>query len=94
MREWDGLYKSKEAKMILVGNVEGYKCHQVGHHYVIYNKTQAGHKDPLKGRDKSVFLPFDPKALNFSNIPNKQILFHINLDEELIIEKSEAHKIT
>ena len=77
--------------MILVGNVEGYKFRQEGRHFVVVNKTQTDKKDPLKGKDKSVFLGFDAKSFNFSNIPNKQILFYLNLDEEVIIEKSEVY---
>ena len=74
--------------MILVGNVEGYKVTHEGSHYIVFNKTQGSKKDFLKGKDNSVFAPFDAKASNFSNIPNKQILFHLNLDEEEVIQKS------
>ena len=77
--------------MILVGNVEGYSYHPEGHHYIVYNKTQTDRKDPLKGREKTVFLPFDSNAANFSNIPSKQILFYLNLDEEVIISKEEVN---
>jgi hypothetical protein len=38
-------------------------------------------------KEKSVFVSFDPKAFNFTNVSNKEMLFHINLDEEEIISK-------
>jgi hypothetical protein len=34
-----------------------------------------------------VFTAFDSNQYNYSNITNKEILFHLNLDEEEIITK-------
>lgn len=42
-------------------------------------------KNSLK--NKSVFVGFDSNQYNYSNITDKEIMFHINLDEEEIITK-------
>ena len=36
-------------------------------------------------------MGFDPKSFNFTNVSNKEVLFHINLDEEEIISKENVH---
>jgi hypothetical protein len=41
-------------------------------------------------KNKSVFLPFDSKNFSFSNASSKEVLFHINLDEEEIITKEKV----
>lgn len=38
-KEWDEIYQSKDAKFILVGNIEGYKFRKEGNHYLVYNKS-------------------------------------------------------
>jgi hypothetical protein len=35
LKEWNNIYTSKDAKFVMVGNVEGYKVKQEGKHFVI-----------------------------------------------------------
>ncbi len=66
----------------MVGNVEGYKIRKEGSHYIVFNKTRAEKRDKTVDKGtKSVFMPFEPLKFNFCNISNKQIIFHVNLDE-------------
>lgn len=86
----------------MVGNVEGYKFRKEGSHYVVLNKTRGQKREGMPGvKEKTVFKPFDSEKFNFCNVSNKEVLFHVNLDEEVIIGKeevpfylSQAHKIT
>ena len=45
----------------------------------------------MVNKEKTVFIGFDPKSFNFTNVSNKEVLFHINLDEEEIISKENVH---
>lgn len=91
MKEWNNIYTSKDAKFILVGNVEGYKYRVEGKHYIILNRTYQPKKENSLVKNaknnKTVFIAFDTNQFNYSNITNKEIMFHINLDEEEIITK-------
>jgi hypothetical protein len=40
---------------------------------------------------KTVFLAFDSQKNNYSNLSNKEIMFHINLDEEELITKENVN---
>lgn len=91
MKEWNNIYTSKDSKFVLVGNVEGYKYRVEGNHFVILNRTYQQKKDNSLVRNAfknhSVFVAFDNSQYNYSNITDKEIMFHINLDEEEIITK-------
>jgi hypothetical protein len=91
VKEWNGIYNSKASKFVLVSNVDGYRYRKEGRHYVIGNKSKVEHKpnelQQQARKNKSVFLPFDSKKFSFSNASSKEVLFHINLDEEEIITK-------
>ena len=91
VKEWNGIYNSKASKFVLVSNVDGYRYRKEGRHYVIGNKNKVEHKhnelQQQAKKNNSVFLPFDNKNFSFSNASSKEILFHINLDEEEIITK-------
>lgn len=91
MKEWNNIYTSKDSKFILVGNVEGYKHRAEGKHHIILNRTYQQKKEnnlvKLARKNKTVFAAFDSNQYNYSNITNKEIMFHINLDEEEIITK-------
>lgn len=59
---------------------------------IVYNKTyQSNRKENIltkKAKDnKTVFMAFDCKLPNYSNVSNKEIMFHVNLDEEELITK-------
>ena len=70
---------------MLGGNVEGYKIRPEGRHFIAMNpsypvkKENSLVKNSLK--NKSVFVGFDSSQYNYSNITDKEIMFHINLDE-------------
>lgn len=76
---------------MLIGNVEGYKARREGKHYVVLNRTYPLKKENGLVRNarknKSVFLAFDSNQYNYSNISSKEIMFHVNLDEEELITK-------
>ena len=38
-KEWNSIYQSKDSKLIMVGNVEGFKVRKEGLHYVVLNKA-------------------------------------------------------
>ena len=89
-REWATIYSSKDAKFVLVGNVEGYKTRLEGSHVIALNRTYSRKESILvkKAREgKTVFLGFDSALPNYSNVSNREVLFHVNLDEEEIITK-------
>lgn len=89
-REWASIYSSKDAKFVLVGNVEGYKTRLEGSHVIAFNRTYARKESILvkKAKEgKTVFLGFDSALPNYSNMSNREVLFHVNLDEEEIITK-------
>ena len=83
-REWSAIYQSKNSKLILTGNVEGYKYRPENNHIIALNRSYPPPKDgPLakKSRDgKVVFLAFDSNLPNYNNISSKEVLFHVNLD--------------
>ena len=59
---------------------------------IVYNKTyQNNRKENIltkKAKDnKTVFMAFDSKLPNYSNVSNKEVMFHVNLDEEELITK-------
>lgn len=75
----------------MMGNVEGYKFRKEGSHYVILNKTLTGKREStITNKEKTVFIPFDSEKFNFCNISNKEVIFHVNLDEEVIISKEDV----
>jgi hypothetical protein len=90
-KEWQKIYKSKDAKFVMVGNVEGFKSRAEGAHVVVLNKTYPLRKEtPLirtARQNKTVFLGFDQAQANYSNVSAKEVIFHLNLDEEEIITK-------
>lgn len=43
-KEWHQIYKSKDAKFIMVGNVESYKTRAEGTHVIAYNKSYPARK--------------------------------------------------
>lgn len=45
-------------------------------------------------KNKTVFIAFDTNQYNYSNITNKEIMFHINLDEEEIITKENVNLLS
>jgi hypothetical protein len=75
----------------MIGNVEGYKVRREGSHYVVLNRSYPLKKENGLVRNarknKSVFLAFDGNQYNYSNISTKEVMFHINLDEEELITK-------
>lgn len=86
-KEWDSILSSKEAKMIMIGNIEGYKHRKEGSHHIVLNPSLKlkDSREPSKTANqgkKTVFIPFSSKSYNFSNLPNNQMICHINLDEE------------
>jgi hypothetical protein len=91
-KEWNNIYTSKDSKFVLVGNVEGYKYRLEGKHYVVLNRTYQHKKENslVKNAKKNhtVFTAFDNSQYNYGNITDKEIMFHINLDEEEIITKA------
>lgn len=46
-REWSSVYKSKDSKFILVGNVEGYKTRLEGQHVIALNRTYPARKESI-----------------------------------------------
>ena len=85
-REWETIYHSKDSKFVLLSNVEGYKYRSEGSHVVAINRSYPNSKEGIvskKAREgKTVFLAFDSGLPNYSNISSKEVMFHINLDEE------------
>jgi hypothetical protein len=94
-REWGKIYASKDAKFILLSNVEGYKHRAERSHVVVLNRSYPAPKEgPLakKAREgKTVFLTFDTALPNYTNVSSKEVIFHVNLDEEEIITKENVH---
>jgi len=74
-----------------VGNVEGYKSRAEGNHVVVLNKSYPSRKEtPLiktARQNKTVFLGFNQAQANYTNVSAREVIFHINLDEEEIITK-------
>lgn len=87
-KEWNAIYQSKDSKLIMVGNVESVKIRKQGSHYIVFNKTLEQKKTTAIGtKERTVFIPFDSDKFNFCNVSNKEVLFHVNLDEEVLISK-------
>ncbi len=66
----------------------------MGSHYIILNPSYKNKRAPSVSPEKKVFMNFDSEKFNFSKVSDKEVLFYVNLDEEEIVTKENAHKIT
>lgn len=89
--EWAKVYSSKDSKFVMVGNVEDYKTRPEGAHVIVLNRSYPLSKEGVvaqKAREgKTVFLAFDSVLPTYTKLSDKEVLFHVNLDEEEVITK-------
>eukprot|EP01016_Furgasonia_blochmanni_P003727 TRINITY_DN11462_c0_g1_i2.p1 TRINITY_DN11462_c0_g1~~TRINITY_DN11462_c0_g1_i2.p1 ORF type:complete len:387 (-),score=63.45 TRINITY_DN11462_c0_g1_i2:114-1274(-) len=105
--KWNGLYSSKDTRELFRSTLSSVQMRSLDKIFIAYfnqeliekkRKAEIFDLDDEEFKENeapapSVFKDFNEKTFNFNNVNPKEILFHVNLDEETIIDNEKMEEL-